>query len=71
MHLQQTARKELLLYLTKLHGAHLRPERREFGIGVAENTALGIAILSYNGQLNFGLVADYKTAVPELMAALG
>jgi WS/DGAT/MGAT family acyltransferase len=28
-------------------------------VPLAENTALGIAILSYNGQLNFGLVADY------------
>jgi WS/DGAT/MGAT family acyltransferase len=28
-------------------------------VPLAENTALGIAILSYHGQLNFGLVADY------------
>ncbi len=28
-------------------------------VPLAENTALGIAILSYNGQLNFGLVADF------------
>jgi WS/DGAT/MGAT family acyltransferase len=28
-------------------------------VPLAENTALGIALLSYNGQLNFGLVADY------------
>jgi diacylglycerol O-acyltransferase len=28
-------------------------------VPLAENTALGIAIMSYNGQLNFGLVADY------------
>src|SRR5262249_56405759 len=28
-------------------------------VPLAENTALGIAILSYNGELNFGLVADY------------
>jgi diacylglycerol O-acyltransferase / wax synthase len=28
-------------------------------VPLAENTALGIAILSYNGQINFGLVADY------------
>ena len=28
-------------------------------VPLAENTALGIAILSYNGQLNFGLVSDY------------
>jgi len=30
-------------------------------VPLAENTALGIAILSYNGQLDFGLVADYDT----------
>jgi diacylglycerol O-acyltransferase / wax synthase len=28
-------------------------------VPLAENTALGIAIMSYNGQLNFGLVTDY------------
>jgi WS/DGAT/MGAT family acyltransferase len=28
-------------------------------VPLAHNTALGIAILSYNGQLNFGLVSDY------------
>jgi len=28
-------------------------------VPLAENTALGIAIMSYNGQLNFGLTADY------------
>jgi diacylglycerol O-acyltransferase / wax synthase len=28
-------------------------------VPLAENTALGIAILSYNGELNFGLVSDY------------
>ena len=28
-------------------------------VPLAENTALGIAIMSYNGQLNFGLSADY------------
>ena len=28
-------------------------------VPLAQNTALGIAIMSYNGQLNFGLVADY------------
>jgi diacylglycerol O-acyltransferase len=34
-------------------------------VPLAENTALGIAIMSYNGQLNFGLVADYD-ALPDL-----
>ena len=28
-------------------------------VPLAENTALGIAILSYNGQLNFGLITDF------------
>ena len=28
-------------------------------VPLASNTALGIAIMSYNGQLNFGLTADY------------
>jgi hypothetical protein len=36
-------------------------------VPLAENTALGIAIMSYNGQLNFGLNADYD-ALPELEA---
>src|SRR5947209_123205 len=34
-------------------------------VPLAENTALGIAIMSYNGQLNFGLVVDYD-AVPDV-----
>jgi WS/DGAT/MGAT family acyltransferase len=34
-------------------------------VPLAENTALGIAILSYNGQLNFGLVADFA-ALPDV-----
>jgi diacylglycerol O-acyltransferase len=34
-------------------------------VPLAENTALGIAIMSYNGQLNFGLVADYD-GVPDV-----
>jgi diacylglycerol O-acyltransferase len=36
-------------------------------VPLAENTALGIAIMSYNGQLNFGLNADYD-ALPDLEA---
>ncbi len=36
-------------------------------VPLAENTALGIAIMSYNGQLNFGLVADFD-AMPDLEA---
>ncbi|MGI8412401.1 MAG: WS/DGAT/MGAT family O-acyltransferase [Solirubrobacteraceae bacterium] len=28
-------------------------------VPLAENTALGIAVISYNGQLTFGLIADY------------
>lgn len=34
-------------------------------VPLAENTALGIAIMSYDGQLNFGLSADYD-AVDDL-----
>jgi diacylglycerol O-acyltransferase len=53
-------------------------------VPLAENTALGIAILSYNGQLNFGLVSDYdalpdvevladelRSSIEELSAAAG
>jgi WS/DGAT/MGAT family acyltransferase len=51
-------------------------------VPLAENTALGIAIMSYNGQLNFGLSGDYdalddletladhlRSSVEELLAA--
>lgn len=51
-------------------------------VPLAENTALGIAIMSYDGQLNFGLTADYdavadvedladdlRSAIEELSAA--
>jgi len=34
-------------------------------VPLAENTALGIAIMSYNGQLNFGLVSDFD-ALPDV-----
>jgi diacylglycerol O-acyltransferase / wax synthase len=53
-------------------------------VPLAKNTALGIAILSYNGQLNFGLSGDYdaladigvlaeelRTSITELTAAAG
>ncbi len=53
-------------------------------VPLAENTALGIAIMSYNGQLSFGLTADYdaladvetladelRAAIEELVAAVG
>ncbi|HLJ04164.1 MAG TPA: wax ester/triacylglycerol synthase family O-acyltransferase [Solirubrobacteraceae bacterium] len=53
-------------------------------VPLAENTALGIAIMSYNGQLNFGLTADFDaledvdtladelySAIEELAAAAG
>ena len=53
-------------------------------VPLAENTALGIAILSYNGQLDFGLVSDYdaladlevmadelRSSIEELAAAAG
>ena len=51
-------------------------------VPLAENTTLGIAIMSYNGQLNFGLSADYdaladleilaehlRASIDELLAA--
>jgi diacylglycerol O-acyltransferase / wax synthase len=34
-------------------------------VPIVENTALGIAIMSYNGRIDFGLVADYD-ALPDL-----
>jgi len=53
-------------------------------VPLTENTALGIAIMSYNGQLNFGLTADYdaladvevlvdelRASIDELAAAAG
>jgi WS/DGAT/MGAT family acyltransferase len=53
-------------------------------VPLAENTALGIAVMSYNGQMNFGLNADYdaladievlaeelRAAIDELAAAAG
>jgi WS/DGAT/MGAT family acyltransferase len=53
-------------------------------VPLTSNTALGIAILSYDGQLNFGLTADYdglpdievladelRSAIEELAAAAG
>jgi WS/DGAT/MGAT family acyltransferase len=45
-------------------------------VPLAKNTALGIAIMSYNGQLNFGLTADYdalpdvETLVEELRSSI-
>lgn len=53
-------------------------------VPLAENTALGIAIMSYNGHLDFGLVSDYdalgdldtlaeelRSSIEELVAAAG
>jgi len=53
-------------------------------VPLAENQALGIAIMSYNGQLNFGINADYdaladlealadelRASIEELVAAAG
>jgi hypothetical protein len=34
-------------------------------VPLAKNTALGIAIMSYDGALDFGLLSDYD-ALPEL-----
>src|SRR5262249_49957004 len=39
-------------------------------VPLTENTALGIAIMSYNGQLNFGLGSDYD-AVPDVDGLAG
>ena len=42
-------------------------------VPIVENAALGIAIMSYNGRIDFGLVSDYD-ALPDLddvAAALG
>jgi diacylglycerol O-acyltransferase len=45
-------------------------------VPLTRNTALGIAIMSYNGQLNFGLIADYDavadvdTLVEELRSSI-
>jgi WS/DGAT/MGAT family acyltransferase len=36
-------------------------------VPLTENTALGIAIMSYNGQLNFGLLSDFD-GLPDLEA---
>src|SRR5579884_2753545 len=38
-------------------------------VPLAKNTALGIAIMSYNGQLSFGLTADYD-ALPDVEVLL-
>jgi hypothetical protein len=53
-------------------------------VPLADNTALGIAIMSYNGTIDFGLIADYdalsdvetladelRSAMDELAAAAG
>ena len=37
-------------------------------VPLAQNQALGIAIMSYDGRLNFGLLGDYD-AMPDLDAA--
>jgi WS/DGAT/MGAT family acyltransferase len=45
-------------------------------VPLTKNTALGIALMSYNGQLNFGLIADYdaladvETLVEELRSSI-
>jgi WS/DGAT/MGAT family acyltransferase len=59
------------LYIGGRELQHLYPM-----VPLAENTALGIAIMSYNGQLNFGLTADYdalsdaETLADELRASI-
>ena len=45
-----------------------RPLRRIYPlVPLAENCALGIAIMSYDGRIDFGVVADYD-ALPDLDA---
>jgi WS/DGAT/MGAT family acyltransferase len=39
-------------------------------VPLAENCALGVAIMSYDGQIDFGLIADYDT-IPDLDAIAG
>ncbi|HZU60570.1 MAG TPA: WS/DGAT domain-containing protein, partial [Solirubrobacteraceae bacterium] len=45
-------------------------------VPLAKNTALGVAIMSYHGQMNFGLSADYdsladlETLADELRSAI-
>jgi WS/DGAT/MGAT family acyltransferase len=39
-------------------------------VPLAKNTAVGIAVLSYNGQISFGLNADYD-AIPDVEALAG
>jgi diacylglycerol O-acyltransferase / wax synthase len=34
-------------------------------VPIVENAALGIAIMSYNGRIDFGLVSDYD-ALPDV-----
>jgi diacylglycerol O-acyltransferase len=59
------------LYVQGRELEHLYPM-----VPLAENTALGIAIMSYNGQLNFGLTGDYdalsdlEVLADELTAAI-
>jgi diacylglycerol O-acyltransferase len=59
------------LYVLGRELEHLYPM-----VPLAENTALGIAIMSYNGQLNFGLTGDYdalsdlEVLADELTAAI-
>jgi hypothetical protein len=36
-------------------------------VPLAENTALGVAVMSYDGSIDFGLVSDYD-ALPDLDA---
>lgn len=39
-------------------------------VPLAENTAVGIAVMSYNGQMSFGLNGDYD-AIPDLESLAG
>jgi hypothetical protein len=51
---------QFALYLLGRQLARLYPL-----VPIVENAALGIAIMSYNGRIDFGLVSDYD-ALPDL-----
>jgi WS/DGAT/MGAT family acyltransferase len=70
----QTVQRFFNLTVTNVPGPQLtlymlgRPLRRIYPlVPLAENCALGIAIMSYDGRIDFGLVADYD-ALPDLDA---
>jgi diacylglycerol O-acyltransferase / wax synthase len=68
----QTVQRFFNLTVTNVPGPQFtlylmgRPLRRIYPlVPIVENTALGIAIMSYDGRIDFGLLADYD-ALPDL-----